>query len=146
LPKYVPHDHILTFHKELNVTVLAGEWMMSHKIKRLTKVATLIWVSLAASASPSAAASDWTQQVTSIVRANFSYPRSAEIRREQGKAIVRLALTSDGTISNAQLAQSSGSAILDREAMRIAERIGHLPSPPKGTSQIMLPIVWRLED
>lgn len=123
--------------------------MMSHhiqNIKRLAKVTAVVGAFLIASSGPSAAASDWNQQVTSIVRANFSYPRSAEIRREQGKAIVRLALNPDGTISSAQLAQSSGSAILDREAVRIAERIGRLPSPPKGLSQLMLPIVWRLED
>lgn len=119
---------------------------MSHNIKRFAKMSALIGTILFASIVPAVAASDWSQQVYTIVRANFIYPRSAEIRREQGKAIVRLALSSDGTISNAQLAQSSGSAILDREAVRIAERIGRLPSPPKGVSLLMLPIVWRLDD
>lgn len=98
------------------------------------------------SISAFAAPANWNQQVGSVVRANFSYPRSAEIRGEQGRAILRVAITSDGTISNVQLTQSTGSAILDREALRIADRIGRFPTPPKGVSVVTLPIVWQLSN
>ncbi|MEO8722487.1 MAG: energy transducer TonB [Sphingobium sp.] len=117
---------------------------MSGKMTHFTFAALLILAAMPVSAS--ADSPNWNQQVGSVVRANFSYPRSAEIRREQGRAILRVALSADGTISGVQLSQSSGSAILDREALRIVERIGRFPIPPKGTSVVTLPITWQLTD
>lgn len=87
----------------------------------------------------------WLDKVGSLIRANFSYPRSAEVRKEQGRAILQVALASDGKIADVQVAQSSGSAILDREALRIANKIGKFPTPPKGMSSVKIPIIWRLD-
>lgn len=96
-------------------------------------------------AQPASAQSTWSQQIAKLVQANFSYPRSAELRREQGRTVLHVAIASDGRISGSEVKQSSGSPILDREAMRIVDRIGRFPSPPKGMTGVDLPITWRLD-
>lgn len=94
---------------------------------------------------PASAQSTWSLQVAKLIQANFSYPRSAEMRREQGRTILHVAVASDGRISGSEVKQSSGSPILDREAIRIVDKIGRFPSPPKGLTAIDLPITWRLD-
>lgn len=115
---------------------------MNVKISAL-KTATLC--SLALLAAPVIAqSSPWTQQVQTLVRANFSYPRSAQVRGEEGRAVVRIDLSVDGSITGVTLTKSSGSLILDREAVRIAQKIKRVPAPPRGTTNISLPILWQL--
>ncbi len=87
----------------------------------------------------------WTKQVHSLVRDNFSYPRSAIVRKEQGQATIRLSMSADGNITNVTLTKSSGSEILDREAIRIGQKVRRLPTPPSGISSVSLPIAFRLD-
>jgi protein TonB len=111
----------------------------------VSTVLTGLFVASALVAAPAAAQSDsWSRQVQALVKANYSYPRSAEIRGEQGKAVIRITLSPDGKIGDVAVTQSSGSAILDREAVRIAQRIGQFPTPPRGTTSVVVPIVWQL--
>lgn len=92
-----------------------------------------------------AQSSTWTKQVHSLVRDNFSYPRSAMVRKEQGQATVRVSLAADGNITGVTLTKSSGSEILDREAVRIAQKVKRFPAPPSGTTSVSLPISFRLD-
>ena len=100
---------------------------------------------LALAATPAAAqANPWARQVETLVRANFTYPRSAQVRGDEGRAVVLVQLATDGKVTGVTLSQSSGSQILDREAVRIPQKIGQFPKPPSGTKSISLPITWRL--
>ncbi len=92
-----------------------------------------------------AQSSAWTKQVHSLVRDNFSYPRSAMVRKEQGQATIKVSMSADGNITNVTLIKSSGSEILDREAVRIAQKVRRLPAPPSGTTSVSLPIAFRLD-
>ncbi|MEP7349870.1 MAG: TonB family protein [Sphingorhabdus sp.] len=114
--------------------------------KKITIAKTAISCGLLLIATPVVAqASPWTQQVHSLVRANFSYPRSAQVRGDEGSATIRVDLAADGSITGVTLTKSSGSPILDREAVRIAQKIQRFPTPPRGTTNISLPISWQLK-
>ena len=91
-----------------------------------------------------AQSSAWKERVHSLVQDNFSYPRSAIVRKEQGQATVKVTIAANGNITGVTLTKSSGSEILDREAVRIAQKMGRLPAPPAGTTSVSLPISFRL--
>lgn len=103
-------------------------------------------VSLALLAAPAVAeSSTWAKRVHSLVQENFSYPRSAMVRKEQGQATIKVSLTADGNITGVTLTKSSGSQILDREAVRIGQKVKRLPTPPSGMTSVSLPISFRLD-
>ena len=86
----------------------------------------------------------WPDAVARIIAKRQSYPRSAEIRGDQGTTRVKIFCNSDGAIARVQLTQSSGSPILDRQAQEVIANIGRLPPPPEGVTTLLVPIVWRL--
>ncbi len=103
---------------------------------------------VAGAGSPAAAGTDravWSGAVSRLVTSHQSYPRSAELRHEQGTTRLRVAVATDGRIAQVDIIQSSGSAILDLQARSTITTIGKLPTPPVGISSIVIPIVWRLD-
>jgi TonB family C-terminal domain len=111
-----------------------------------TIIASLVLLSsLAATPALSAdAPSSWGTAVARMIASRQNYPRSAQIRGDEGITRVRITIQGDGKISQVELAASSGSAILDREAQSMISAIGKLPSPPAGLHTFLVPIVWRL--
>jgi protein TonB len=99
-------------------------------------------------AGPAAAAdSGWQGKVAQLIKANYSYPRSAQLRGEQGQAKIRIAFSGAGKVLSVDLVQSTGSAILDREAVRIPKKVSSYPAPPSGANtDIVFPISWRIEN
>lgn len=95
----------------------------------------------AVAGNPSA---QWQGTVARLIASHQNYPRSAQIRGEEGVSRVRISLAPDGHIGQVDLAASSGSAILDREAQSIINTIGKFPPPPAGVKSLLVPIVWRL--
>ena len=87
----------------------------------------------------------WSTAVARIIADHQSYPRSAELRREQGTTRLRVSVAANGHVSQVDIIESSGSAILDLQARSTITDIGRLPAPPPGTSIVIVPIVWRLE-
>ncbi len=117
---------------------------MSQKLAH--RIALVALGGLALAGSPlSAQSAPWNKQVTKMVAANFSYPRSAQLRGDEGRATIRVDVAPNGNVTAVTLTKSSGSPILDREAVRIVQKLGHLPSPPAGTKTITLPIDFRLQ-
>lgn len=99
-----------------------------------------------AHASASASDSGWRQKVSQLISANYTYPRSAQLRGEHGSARVKIAISATGKVLSVQLLQSTGSAILDREAVRIPMKVGSFPAPPTGNNiELVFPITWRDE-
>jgi protein TonB len=100
---------------------------------------------LGAMASSNAFASDWSAKVAQMIAAQHSYPRSAQIRGDQGTAKVRISIDAAGKISNVELIEATGSQILDREAVRIPTKLGTVPPPPGAKpANIIVPITWKL--
>lgn len=90
------------------------------------------------------AVGQWQGTVARMIASHQNYPRSAQIRGEEGTTRLRVALAADGKVGQVDLAASSGSAILDREAQSVVSGIGKFPPPPAGATVLLVPIVWRL--
>jgi protein TonB len=89
----------------------------------------------------------WGRKVSQLISANYSYPRSAQLRGEQGKAKIKIAISGTGKVLGVELVQSTGSAILDREAVRIPMKVGSFPAPPTGSPiDLTFPITWRIDE
>jgi protein TonB len=104
-------------------------------------------LTIAALLSPAVASADpanWRMSVARLIASHQNYPRSAQIRGQEGTTKLRVAFAATGQISQVDLIESSGSAILDREAQTMVNGLGHFPTPPSGISSVVVPIVWRL--
>lgn len=101
---------------------------------------------IVAGASAPAMAQDagWQRQVAKLIADNFSYPRSAQVRGEEGTAKVKVSMDASGRITGVQLVEPTGSDILNREAEKIMQKIGSFPPPPAGVSSLVIPISWKL--
>jgi periplasmic protein TonB len=95
--------------------------------------------------TPALADAAWNKQVVSLVIKAQTYPRAAQMRKEQGTAKVRVAVGASGAIDKVELAQSSGSDILDKEAQKMMEKIGNFPAPAGGATTLVVPITWVLD-
>lgn len=71
-------------------------------------------------------------QTTLLVHLNKfkKYPAEAKERHETGDAVLRFAMDRAGRVLEANISRSSGSALLDAEALRVLERATPLPTPP----------------
>lgn len=69
------------------------------------------------------------------------YPPEAVRRGLEGEVILLLTLTDSGRLVSAEIARSSGHALLDEAALDAAARIGALPGNPR---QILFPVSFRL--
>lgn len=113
--------------------------------RRMSLIGLAALTALAVSGPARAGDPAWEAKVVKLVIANYIYPRSAEVRHEEGRAVVKIVISNTGKPISIELVQSSGSQILDREAVRIPAKVGTFPAPPGGTNAtIILPIKWDL--
>lgn len=83
--------------------------------------------------------------------ANFKrYPPGARKQKRQGTAIVKFIVDSRGRVLSATLTSSSGTLLLDREALAILKRAQPLPFPPtellsRGQVVISLPVDFEIK-
>lgn len=106
----------------------------------------LVASAIIAGAAAPAMAQDaaWQRQVAKLIAENFSYPRSAQVRGEEGTAKVKVTMDASGRITGVQLVEPTSSDILNREAEKILNKIGSFPPPPAGVSSLVIPISWKL--
>jgi protein TonB len=97
-------------------------------------------------AGPAAAQSaGWDHTVRGLIVSAQSYPRAAQARGEEGVAKVKLVISGGGKLVTAELVQSTGSATLDKEAIRIVQKVGSFPAPPGGSdTTVIVPLSWKL--
>jgi len=70
-----------------------------------------------------------------------SYPRRAQLRRQQGVARLFFALDRDGRVIESRIDQSSGYSLLDAEALAMVERAQPFPPLPDGLARSRLELV-----
>lgn len=87
---------------------------------------------------------EWNRRVSGMVAAKQFYPRVAQMRGQQGTARVKVSINAAGAVDNVELLSSSGSPLLDREAVDLARRAGPYPAPPGGAASVVLPLTWKL--
>lgn len=77
------------------------------------------------------------------------YPESARRRQQQGRVIVRVAVSADGAPVNASVAQSSGYSLLDEAAVAAVRQWRFIPAsqggkPTAATAEV--PVSFRLQE
>jgi TonB family protein len=75
---------------------------------------------------------DYGAVVAAILRSAMSYPRDAKTRREEGVVRVTFQLDHKGNVVASGIAESSGNALLDREALAMIQRAQPFPASPWG--------------
>jgi periplasmic protein TonB len=122
-----------------------NEGTIMARLSFTTTVAVATLLAGAALSAPALADAGWQKQVVSLVVKSQTYPRAAQMRKEQGTAKVRVQVGASGSIDSVELAQSSGSDILDKEAQKMMEKIGSFPPPTGGATSLVVPITWVLD-
>lgn len=78
---------------------------------------------------------------------NVRYPETAQQDGIQGRAVVKLLIEKDGTISNAEIARSTDNEALDKEALRVVKKMPKWqPALNNGIavrSYYMLPVTFK---
>ena len=95
-------------------------------------------------ATASAQSADWIKSVARSIAAKQTYPRSAQMRGEEGTAKVKIYISAAGAVERTELISPSGSSTLDKEALALPTRAGQLPAPPAGATTVTVPITWKL--
>ena len=100
--------------------------------------------------STSAAPASWQSRVLSHLAHFKRYPGDARQRKRAGAAWVRFQVDRDGKLLASELITSSGTVLLDREALQVLQRAQPLPAPPdnllhQGTVSVTLPVSFKLE-
>ncbi len=94
------------------------------------------------SASP--AIDGWVRKVLDRITAQQEYPRSAQVRRAEGRVRVRVTVSDTGSIASTEVVEASSFDVLNREAVRTIERAAPFPVPPGGARVFVVPMVWKL--
>ena len=121
--------------------------MNMRRISLLSAIGLMGFAGVPAHAATATIDPAWGPKVSQLITANYSYPRSAQLRGEQGSAKIKIAISATGKVLAVNLVQSSGSAILDREALRIPMKVASFPPPPNhATIELTYPITFRIEE
>ncbi|CAN5278714.1 hypothetical protein BH10PSE13_BH10PSE13_13700 [soil metagenome] len=91
-----------------------------------------------------AQSADWQKQVARVIASKQTYPRTAQMRGEEGTARVKVYVGADGSVQKTELVGTSGSATLDKEALALPVKAGALPAPAGGATSVVLPLTWKL--
>ena len=100
--------------------------------------------------SASAAPASWQSRVLGHLAHFKRYPGDARQRKRAGAAWVRFQVDRDGKLLASEQVTSSGTVLLDREALQVLERAQPLPAPPdnvlhQGTVTVTLPVSFKLD-
>jgi len=91
-----------------------------------------------------AQSADWIKSVARAIAAKQTYPRSAQMRGEEGTAKVKIFISASGAVERTELVSPSGSSTLDKEALALPTRAAQVPAPPGGATAVTVPITWKL--
>lgn len=75
---------------------------------------------------------------------NVSYPIQARRLGWQGKVLVSFVITTDGSVKEMRISQSSGFDLLDNNALETIQKSAPFPQPPL-EAQLVIPILYRLD-
>jgi protein TonB len=92
-----------------------------------------------ASSRNSDAVPNWKSQLVAALERQKRYP--SEARGEQGTAQLAFSVDRQGGVHNARVTRSSGSSVLDHEALALVQRAQPLPPPPPEVQGAQIPIV-----
>ena len=73
---------------------------------------------------------DWQKSIVLLISGAKTYPAKARSARIEGEVQIRFTLDRYGVLVSTEVAQSSGSPILDGAAVRTVEQLEKMPTPP----------------
>lgn len=91
---------------------------------------------------PSAGLKLFQRQAQSAISKQLLYPPEAIERGLEGDVTLLLTLDDNGRVQSAEIARSSGHALLDAAAVNAAQRLGRLPGNAR---ESLVPISFRLD-
>ncbi len=80
----------------------------------------------------------WQKALIGKLERNKRYPDAASRRGVKGVALVRFKVDRAGHVISVEISQSSGSPILDEEAVALLRRVSPVPTPPDQLTEPML--------
>jgi len=72
----------------------------------------------------------YLKAITRNVHREYSYPRSAQRARLEGRAVVTITIDAQGNVTGVKLAETSGHSVLDDAALAAARSLMRLPAAP----------------
>lgn len=87
----------------------------------------------------------YRQSVSQEVMRHMKYPMIAVRRKWQGKAVVEMQLSDDGSVTRLVVVESTGKDVLDDAALAMIRDSLPLPKPPHGVRRVKVPVVFRLQ-
>lgn len=116
------------------------------RVRVLGTLITFILSGLLATAATADALGDWRKAVAKKVSENQVYPRSALAREIEGRAVLLIKVSKDGTIFEHKVLQPTGEQVLDREIPKLVKRVSPLPALPAGENDasLVLPLTWSI--
>ncbi len=87
----------------------------------------------------------YRQSVSQEIMRHMLYPRIAVLRKWQGKTVVEMQLSDDGSVMGMMIVESSGKKVLDEAALKMVKQSLPLPKPPRGVRTVKVPVVFRLQ-
>jgi len=101
------------------------------------------------SSKPSEAVLSWQKSVALHLNKHKKYPHDARKNGEEGVASVSFSIDRSGKVIATHLEKSSGSALLDQEAIEVLSRASPFPQPPSDMAELSfsfsLPIQFRIK-
>lgn len=73
---------------------------------------------------------NYYRQVLERIEENRKYPYAARKMKVQGRAVVQFVIETDGTAGDVEIAESSGSSLLDKAALAAVAASSPFPPPP----------------
>lgn len=81
--------------------------------------------------------------IRDLITKNISYPYMARKMGWSGRVTVSFIITTDGSVRDVKILESSGFDLLDRNAADTVRKISPFPRPPV-SAEIIVPVVYRL--
>jgi protein TonB len=101
------------------------------------------------STKPSQAALSWQKSLAMHLDKHKKYPADAKSKGQEGVATVSFVLDRSGKVISAHLDKSSGSSLLDEEAIEVFTRASPFPTPPTDQQELTFsfsqPIQFRIK-
>ena len=101
------------------------------------------------SSKPTEATMSWQKSLVHHLNKHKKYPHEARKNGAEGVANVAFTIDRSGKVIESKLIHSSGSDLLDKEAIEVLERASPFPTPPSDmpniTIKLSLPIQFRIK-
>ncbi|UTW58123.1 energy transducer TonB [Kordiimonas sp. SCSIO 12603] len=117
-------------------------------ILKNTVFATVITMSAALPAISSETTKNWQDAFRSKLANANQYPNNALNRNIEGTVKIRVKFDKDGSVKGAEVFQSSGHKVLDKEALQSVIAVKSLPSLPDNHKEmsVIVPVVFQIQD